>query len=260
MIIDAHAHIFPDKISRAAVRGISEFYDIPIPYDGTAETLISLGAQAGVTRFIVQSVATVPEQVPSINRFIAQSVSEHPDALIGFMALHPDFPDIQGALSNAAQDGLKGIKLHPDFQQFCIDDPRAYPIYEAAGDRFPILMHMGDTRYPYSKPERLAKVLDDFPKLRVIAAHFGGWSEWDDAEKYLKGQRVWVDSSSTSHWVSGQRLRELIAFYGPDHVLFGTDYPMWNHADERAALERLGLPPAVMEQILYKNAEALLGL
>lgn len=260
MILDAHAHIFPHKICHAATDGIAAFYNISIPYDGTAETLIRLGSDAGVSRFLVQSVATVPEQVPSINRFIIDSVRQYPEKFIGFMALHPNFSDIEGEIVRAEQNHLKGIKLHPDFQKFQIDNPAVYPIYEIAQGRLPILIHMGDPRYAYSKPERLANVLDKFPRLQVIAAHFGGWSEWDDAEKYLKNHRLWVDSSSTSHWVSPRRLRALIDSFGTDSVLFGTDYPMWNHKDELRALEQLSLPSSAMDRILYKNAAELLNL
>lgn len=260
MIIDAHAHIFPHKISKAATEGISGFYQIAIPYDGTLETLLQLGSEAGVSQFIVHSVATVPEQVPSINRFLADSVAQYPNTLIGFMAMHPDYADIQGELLHSAQEGLKGIKLHPDFQKFRIDDPKVFPIYEAAGDRFPILIHMGDYRYSYSKPEQLAKILQLFPKLRVIAAHFGGWSEWDDAAKYLKNYRLWVDSSSSSHWLPPEKLMELINLYGVDSVLFGTDYPMWNHQDELTVLRSLPLSSEQLDKILYKNALSLLDL
>ncbi|MBE5039376.1 amidohydrolase family protein [Ructibacterium gallinarum] len=260
MIIDAHAHIFPHKISKAATQGISDFYQIPIPYDGTLETLLQLGKEAGVSKFIVHSVATVPEQVPSINRFLEESITQYPDTLIGFMAMHPDYSDIEDEILRASHKGLKGIKLHPDFQQFRIDDPKAFPIYEAAGDRFPILIHMGDYRYSYSKPAQLAKILKLFPKLRVIAAHFGGWSEWDDAAKYLKNFRLWVDTSSSSHWLPPEQLMKLILCYGTDSILFGTDYPMWNHKDELAVLRKLPLTPDQLDKILYKNAKALLNL
>ena len=260
MIIDAHAHIFPHKISEAAVQGISDFYQISIPYDGTLETLLTLGQEAGVSRLLVHSVATAPKQVSSINRFLTEAMAQHPDTLIGFMALHPDMEDVQGEIRRGIDAGFRGIKLHPDFQKFKIDDPKAYPIYEAAQGRLPILFHVGDYRYDYSKPGRLAKVLDDFPRLRVIGAHFAGWSEWDDAAKYLKGYRLWVDSSSTSHWLPPEKMRKLIHLYGADSVLFGTDYPMWNHQNELAALDKLHLPRTQMEQILHKNAEALLEL
>ncbi|MDE5859082.1 MAG: TatD family hydrolase, partial [Oscillospiraceae bacterium] len=113
MIIDAHAHIFPKKIAEKAVEGIGSFYsNLKMNLDGTAETLISSGAAAGVGKFIVQSVATVPQQVESINNFISRSVKTYPDKFIGFAAIHPDYPDIEKEIERAISLGLKGIKIH----------------------------------------------------------------------------------------------------------------------------------------------------
>ena len=155
MIIDAHAHIFPDKIASRAADGISSFYDIPVRFDGSVGQLLEINRKAGVDRAIVQSVATVPEQVHNINNFISEQVRLHPEQLIGFGALHPDFPDIAGETERIISLGLRGIKLHSDFQRFNIDDPKAFPIYEAAEGRLPILFHCGDARYDYSSPKRL---------------------------------------------------------------------------------------------------------
>ncbi len=259
-IFDAHTHIFPHKINRAAVQGISDFYDVPMNLDGTLETLLDLGGNAGVTNFLVHSVATVPHQAESINNFIAESVKENPDKLVGFMALHPDMDDPVAEMERAIGLGLKGIKLHPDFQKFRIDDPKVYPIYEAAQGRLPILFHTGDYRYDFSKPAQLAHLLDDFPKLQVIGAHFAGWSEWDDAEKYLKSYRLWVDSSSSRHWLTPEKMRHMMDVFGTDFVLFGSDYPMWGPKEELENLYQLGLTDEQLEKILYQNAKALLNL
>ena len=126
MIIDAHAHIFPDKIASRAADGISSFYDIPVRFDGSVGQLLEINRKAGVDRAIVQSVATVPEQVRNINNFISEQVRLHPEQLIGFGALHPDFPDIAGETERIISLGLRGIKLHSDFQRFNIDDPKAF--------------------------------------------------------------------------------------------------------------------------------------
>ena len=263
-IIDAHAHIFPNKIAEKAVAGIGSFYNgLEMHCAGTAEDLISSGAEAGITKFIVQSVATVPEQVESINNFISRSVKKFPDNFIGFAAMHPDYPDIKKEIDRAVSFGLRGIKLHPDFQQFCIDDPKAMKIYEAAEGRMPILIHTGDSRYQWSKPERLAKVLEAFPKLDVIAAHFGGWSEWDSAVSVLGGQKygnLGTDCSSSLYAISPERAKLIIDSYGADRVLFGTDYPMWIAAEELKRFSEIPLTCREREMILHKNAENLLKL
>ena len=163
MIIDAHAHIFPDKVAARAADGISSFYNLKVRFDGTVDSLLKINEEAGIDMAVVQSVATVPEQVHNINSFIAEQVRLHPDKFIGFGALHPDFPDIAGETERIISLGLKGIKLHSDFQKFNIDDPKAFPIYEAAEGRLPILFHCGDDRYDFSHPRRLYNVMKRFP-------------------------------------------------------------------------------------------------
>lgn len=261
MIIDAHAHIYPAKIAAKAVAGVGEFYSgLEMHLDGTADTLIKTGTEAGIEKFIVQSVATTPAQVESINNFIAGSVSEHPDQLIGFAAMHPDYEDIEKEIDRAVSLGLKGVKIHPDFQKFNVDDKNAMRIYEVIEGRLPILIHMGDHRTDYSKPRRLLNVLDAFPKLEVIGAHFGGWSEWDAAAEVLGGRHLWVDTSSSLYSMTPEHARELIDIYGAEKVLFGTDYPMWTAKDELEMFDKIPLTDEEREMILHKNAERLLSL
>lgn len=261
MIIDAHAHIFPAKIAEKAVAGIGRFYsELKMHMDGTAETLIRMGTENGIAKFIVQSVATVPAQVEGINNFIAESVKKFSDRFIGFAAIHPDYPDIEKEIDRAASMGLKGIKIHPDFQKFEIDSDKAMKIYEVIEGKMPILIHMGDSRYDFSKPSRLVNVLEKFPKLDVIGAHFGGWSEWDSAEEILSGRHLWVDTSSSLYAMTPERAAELIEKFGADHVLFGTDYPMWDAADELRRFDRIPITSSEREMILHENAEKLLGI
>lgn len=260
MIIDSHAHIFPEKIAAKASVNIGRFYDLHMEYDGTVRKLLEAEAKAGVDKAIVQSVATVPEQVVSINTFISEQVAAHSDKLIGFAAIHPDYEDIEGEVKRARRLGLKGMKIHPDFQKFCIDDKRAYKMYEAIEGVFPLLVHTGDFRYDFSKPARMARVIADFPKLDVIAAHFGGWSEWDDAARCLCGKRLWIDTSSSLYAISPDRARQLISSFGEDRVLFGTDYPMWSPSEELERISKLNLSEKILEKILHKNIEQLIEL
>lgn len=265
MVIDAHAHIFPDKIAEKAVAGIGNFYgDLTMELDGTADGLLKSGGSAGVDKFLVHSVATVPAQVTSINNFIARCVKKYPGKFIGFAAMHPDFEDVSAELDRAVSLGLKGVKLHPDFQRFNADDERAMTIYEAAAEReLPVLIHMGDSRTDFSKPKRLANVLERFPSLVVIAAHFGGWSEWDSAAAVLGGgkyKHLWTDCSSSLYALSPEHAKRLIDAYGADRVLFGTDYPMWTATEELERFAEIPLTESEREMILHENAERLLKL
>lgn len=262
-IFDAHCHIFPEKIAAKASVNIGRFYDLHMDFDGSVKTLMELYARAGVDKCLVQSVATSPAQVRSINDFIAESVKEHPDMFVGFCSLHPlmEKKEIEAEIDRAIALGLKGIKLHPDFQRFRIDERKAYDIYEAAEGRMPILFHTGDFRYDYSSPKRLANALKDFPRLVAIGAHFGGWSEWDDGEKYLADNpNVYVDTSSSLYSVSPEKALEYIRAFTPDRVMFGTDYPMWSVEDELRRMEKIDLTDSEREKVMYKTACGLLGI
>ncbi len=261
-IFDAHCHIFPVKIAAKASANIGNFYGIPMSFDGSVETLMKLYNKVGVNKCLVQSVATNPAQVSHINDFIAESVNEYPDRFVGFCSLHPQMEkkEIEVEADRAIALGLKGIKLHPDFQQFKIDDPKVYPIYEAAEGRLPILFHTGDKRFDYSSPKRLANALKDFPRLTAIAAHFGGWSQWECGQKYLADNpNVYVDTSSSLYALSPEKAMEYIKAFTPDRVMFGTDYPMWSIEDELKNMEKLDLSDSDREKIMYRTACKLLN-
>ncbi|MGI6199297.1 MAG: amidohydrolase family protein [Christensenellales bacterium] len=258
-IIDAHAHIFPEKIVRKAVVSIGDFYDIPMDGVGSSEDLLRSGGMIGVEKYIVHSVATKPSQVVSINSFIAQQMRLHPE-FIGFATLHPYMDDLQAEVERAEQLGLRGIKLHPDFQAFHIDEPRAMALYRAIEGKLPLQIHMGDETRDFSEPVRLARVLDKFPDLTVIAAHFGGFSVWEDAKEYLVGRDVYFDTSSSLFKLPAQEAEQIMHDHGMEKMLFGTDYPMWLHRQELERFMQLRLTEQQRRMVLYDNAAKLLGV
>ena len=257
IITDAHAHIFPPKIAQKAVGSIGDFYHIPMSHPGSPEALLQSGAAIGTRKYLVCSTATRPAQVVSINDFIQNCCQQHKE-LLGFATLHPAFEDIPGEVSRVAGLGLRGVKLHPDFQQFCIDDPAAFPIYDAcAAAGLPILFHTGDDRYDWSAPARLAVVARRFPKLTCIAAHFGGYNHWQDVEVYRSLPNVWFDTSSTLFKLPRDRALELLDILGTRRFLFGTDFPMWDHREELDRVLALGLPEEARDDILHRNFQRL---
>ena len=260
-IIDAHCHIYPDKIAARAIAGTDGFYGTKAACLGTVTDLMKQAEASGIGHCIVQSVATAPKQVRSINEFIADAVRDEP-RLTGLGTMHPDSEDPRADLAHIVELGLKGVKLHPDIQAFRIDDPRMMQIYELCEEQgLPILMHTGDYRYDYSNPNRLAPVLRHFDRLTVIGAHLGGWSVWDEAYRELSEfPNLWVDCSSTMPFTTLEKTAELIRAYGAHRVLFGTDYPMWSPASELAAFRSLGFREEEMHAILCENAKKAFGL
>ncbi len=259
-IFDAHTHIYPAKIASKASRTIGEFYDIAMHFDGTTETLLTLGNKHGVEKHLVHSVATNAHQVTSINNFILSEVNSHPDRFIGFATLHQDFENPFEELKRAKDAGLKGVKLHPDFQKFEISDPKMDDAYRAMAELdMPVLFHTGDKRYNWSNPAHVPVILKRHPKLKVICAHFGAYSQWDEAAECLKGEGVWVDTSSSLYAISPEEAAQVIRRYGADRVFFGTDYPMWNPSEEVQKFLRLPLTEEEQEMILHRNFETFLA-
>lgn len=254
--IDAHCHIYPEKISKAAVSATERFYEMEAAHLGTYEDVLANGVPAGVDKFIVQSLATTPHQVKRINEFISESVANSGGRLIGLGTMHPNSEDIGADLEHLLELGLHGVKLHADIQNFCVDDERCLAIYELCERRgVPILMHTGDNRYDRSNPNRLYPVLKKFPRLTVVGAHFGGWSIWNEACAAYRGlENFFVDTSSSFYSLTKDEARTLIREYGADRVMFGTDYPLWRADKEIEFLLSLGLSEDEYSKIFSKSA------
>lgn len=259
IIIDAHAHIFPEKIAQKATLTIGKYYGIPMFASGTIEELLINGDKINVYKYIVHSTATKVEQVQSINDFIAHTQSKN-KSFIGFGTLHPDLEDVEFEMQRIMSLGLRGIKLHPDFQYFNIDDKCMIPVYKAIEGRLPVLIHMGDQNTNSSSPKRLSNVIEMFPNLTVIAAHLGGYQMWDDSIKYLVGKNIYFDTSSTLPVLDKNIVTDIIRKHGVHKILFGTDYPMWSHEEELKRFYTLDLSVEEQELILWKNASRLLNI
>ncbi|MBQ3865686.1 MAG: amidohydrolase [Clostridia bacterium] len=258
-VIDAHCHTYPEKIAEKAAAGTDAFYGTVAAHRGTPEELLKLDPR--IDLFVVESVATTPRQVRSINGFLAETAASSP-RLSALGALHPDSPDQAGDMEHLLSLGLKGVKLHPDIQRFAVDDPRCLKIYELCGKAgIPVLLHTGDKRYDYSNPNRLLPVLRAYPHVTFIGAHFGGYSVWESAVPRLSGtENLYVDLCSSMQWITPEETLSYIRAYGADRVLFGTDYPMWDPATCLDAFLALGLEGEDLELICHKNAEKVFGL
>jgi predicted TIM-barrel fold metal-dependent hydrolase len=150
--------------------------------------------------------------------------------------------------------------MHPDSQVFDIDDPRLLPVYEHIQGKLPVMLHMGDHRYDYSHPVKLRKVLDQFPRLQVIAAHFGGHTMYETAFELQKDTDCIVDLSSSMMFMEAGQPEKFVNLYGAQRVAYGTDYPMWDPVEETQRFLRLKLKPQQLEQIAWKTATDFLNL
>ena len=257
--IDAHCHVFPDKIVDKAVVTIGGFYSIGMYHRGTPETLIASADQNGIDKCLIHSVATKPEQVSAANTYIASVISEHPGRMEGLGTVHPLSDDMERDINELAELGLLGIKIHPDMQGFNLDCEgfmNAFEICQAKG--LAVLAHTGDYRGDMSNPNRVENVLKAFPNLTFVGAHFGGYTVWEDAAAVLpKYDTLFVDTSSTLFWKGAWGLRDLINAYGIEKCMFATDFPMHPANLELKALFYLDYTEEEYTKLFSENAKRI---
>ena len=261
-IFDIHVHIYPDKIAQKAADSIGIFYDgFPIQGNGRLDDYLARMDEAGVTRFAAHSVAMNPHNVESINHFIMDAWRSCPDRILPFAALHPDVQDIPALVDSLVEQGFRGVKIHPDIQRFVVDDPRSLEMLAALEGRLPVLIHCGDVRYDFDRPQRILNLHRQLPGLTIIGAHFGGWSQWEEANLLLSGtENILVDCSSSFYSMDREKAVQLIRRMGAENVLFGSDYPMWTPKGELDFFLSLPLTDGEREAILWNNAARLFGL
>jgi len=267
-VIDAHAHIYPQKVAEQAVKAVEGFYrnierDYNVPFNsktGELGELLRLAEEANVVKIVVSSVATTKNQVFSINNFLAAS-AESESRLIPFATLLPDMSrqELKTELARIKTLNLKGIKLHPDFQRFEIDGAQAFRIFEELDGSLPVLAHTGDNRFNFSSPKQMVKAALNFKHLTFICAHMGGWSEWDDLDGYMKTPNTFFDTCSSFMFLKPETILEIFNALGVERFMFGTDYPMWDYKLEWENIKNLGLTDDDLDKILFENADRILS-
>lgn len=260
-IIDTHTHIYPDSIANKAAQSVRAFYELSgVSLDGTVATLLHQGDRAGIDKFVVLPVTLTPNRTRHINDYILSQVALQP-RFFGFGTIHAEQEDLTSEVQYILDNGLHGIKMHPDSQGFFADDPRLFPAYEMLEGKHSVILHIGDPRYNYSHPARLRHIIDNFPKLQVVAAHFGGYQMYDVASEYLKdAENCFFDTSSSMMFMEPGTPERLINLYGAERFMYGTDYPMWDPVEEVQNFLNLNITAAQKEQIAHKTAESLFGL
>jgi hypothetical protein len=216
--------------------------------------------EAGIERSVICSIATKPEHFGPILKWSQQIASER---IVPFASVHPADPLAAQQVRAAARAGLRGIKLHPYYQEFDMDEERALPIYEAAQEcGLIVLCHTGfDIAYPRDRrcdPARIARVADLFPKLALVTSHLGAWEDWDEVRKRLLGKPIYMETSFSIPYMGPAAAKSLIEAHLPEYLLFGTDSP-W--ADQKAAIadiRSLQLRAELERRLLYENARRLL--
>lgn len=262
MIIDFHTHVFPAKIAEKAIANLSFKSGGLVPtYDGTTEGLINRMDEEGVDKSVVLSIATNAHQMRSVNDFAA---SVNGDRLVAFGSVYPDAPDCFDELERIKELGLKGIKFHPEYQNFYVDDEKMFPIYKKAGELGLItVFHAGaDLGYasPYHcPPDRAERIIDRFG-APVVFAHWGGWMCGEEVLKRLAGTSAYLDLSFGYSSIPRDVAAAIVEKHGEDRLLLGSDGPWHSITMEKRLLDTLGLSDEEREKIYGKNAAKLLAL
>ena len=261
-IIDTHTHVFPDNVAARAIPLLEQRAEVKAFYDGTLSGLKNSMKNSGVTSSILQPVATSPDQVESINKWIMAIADE---SIIPFGALHPRYPGWRDELLKLNEHGIKGIKFHADYQEFELDEPVLYEIYEQLREfDMIVLFHMGEDiglSPPYtSLPEKLKKVVVDFPELSVIASHMGGYKMWGRVFDCLVGSDIYLETSFGIGFMSEQQFMRMVSEHGIDKVVFGSDSPWLSQQGEIAKIRALKLSEQAKQKILFDNAARLMDV
>ncbi|MBN2442909.1 MAG: amidohydrolase family protein [Spirochaetales bacterium] len=262
MIIDFHTHAFPDNLAEHAINALEAECDVKTKHAGTVSSLLGSMDDAGIDISVICSIATKPSQFEPILSWSKQIDSQR---IIPFPSLHPDDPDPYEKIKIIHNEGFKGIKLHPYYQKFAIDEERLFPIYEACSHyRLLLVCHTGfDIAFPRDRiadPEKIEFITSRFPNLMFIATHLGGWYDWDEVDRYLIGNPRYMEISFSLEELPAETARRMIVAHQRGYLLFGTDSPWTDQKKALELLKSLNLHPNLEKEILYLNAARLLGL
>lgn len=260
-IIDVHTHAFSNALAPAAIASLEAAGGMHARYDGTVTGLVGAMDRTGVDISVVLPVATKPSQVAPINDWVATTAGER---IVPFGAMHPELSDPAEEMARMVSLGLRGFKLHPEYQVFEPHDRRMAAVYDGAIEHgLIVLFHAGEDLTHSTvrgTPEAFAEMLDRWPGMRVILAHLGGFKRWDGVVELLAGRDIWIDTAYTPGHLADDEWVSLVRAHGVERVLFGSDGPWTDAAGEIARIRRMGLDDGELAAVLGGNAERLLGL
>ena len=262
-IIDFHAHAFPDELApRAMKKLMSEAPGVNAFLDGTIKALSESMERNGVSRSVICCIATTPEQFTPIFNWCKKAQT---DSVIMFPSIHPADTKWKERIALIKDYGFKGVKFHPYYQDFRLDEDRMLPIYEelARND----LMAIAHTGFDiaFAKDDRadcrrILKVTEMFPRLKFVATHLGAWQQWDDVAQMLAGKHIYMELSWSLEYLTPEQARRIILAHPADCIFFGTDSPWTDQGKTIELFKGLKLPTELENKILRDNAMALLGL
>lgn len=259
-MIDFHTHIFPDQIADRTISYLSDICKMPPFVDGKKEALLQSMKKAGITCSVILPVVTAPRQFDSINKFALQFLDGE---LISFGGIHPEQENYKEKLRWIKEQGLKGIKFHPDYQNTYFNDIRYKRIISYASELdLIVLTHAGQDPFSpddiHCTPQMIAEVLDEVKPQKLVLAHMGGNRLFDDVERHLVGRDVYFDTSYVLDKISVKQFVRMVRNHGSDKILFATDSPWTGQSEFVDCFHQMPLTENEKKQILETNAKKLL--
>lgn len=282
MIIDFHVHTFPDDISAKVLAKLSKLSHTQYFTDGSTQDLIRSMEQSHVSYSVNLPVMTRADQVEKINSALIASLDPLlTKGIITFGGMHPDYENFKKELLRLKENGMRGIKIHPAYQNTPLDDIRFLRIIDYASDLgLIVLTHagidIGIYDRNYASTQQILNVLEQVHPQKFVLAHMGNWACWEAAERDLCGAPVWFDTAFSigpvTPDIAGSKLPYLtcnlsdadfvrmVRKHGSDKILFATDSPWEDQNDYIARMEKMPLTEEEKQQIFSLNALELLQL
>ncbi len=262
MIIDFHTHMFPDKIAKGTLNYLEGICNTRPFTDGTYAGLASSAAEAGIDLSVALPAVTKVSQVDSINRFAAQ-YQEGP--IISFGGIHPECGNYKEILRQVKDLGMKGIKLHPDYQDMYFNDIRYKRLAAYASELDLIItVHAGvDPKSPndvHCTTQMILELVREVQPGKLVLAHLGANQLWDEVEAYLVGLDVYFDTAVVLDQMPKEQFIRIVRPHGADKILFATDSPWAGQKEFVQILSDMPLTQEEKELIFAKNACRLLGM
>lgn len=262
MIIDFHTHMFPDFLAAKTIPYLAEISKFPNHTDGTLKGTVESMDKYGIDKSVVCNIATNAKQTENVNNF-AIEINKN-DRLISFGSVHPDCDYIY-FLDKLKDCGIKGIKLHPDYQGFFIDDVKMQKVYEEILKRgFVLIFHSGVDdgigEPVHATPERIKNVIGMFRGEKTVFAHMGAFRLWDEVCRYLIEEDVYFDTSCSAGFIEPSMFEKMVVSHGTDKILFATDLPWTNPEEGIAEIKGLNISEEEKKNILGNNALKLLEI
>ena len=258
-IIDFHTHAFPDELSERVIKMLEDEGGVKAHIGGNISSLLASMDNCGIEKSVICNIATKPAQFDSILQWCKKIGSER---IIPFPSFHPYDPDFKDMIDEIKRGGFKGIKFHPYYQNFTIDEEKIFPVYKKISDENLILvMHTGFDfafqRIRIADPEKILTIVEKFPSLKLVTTHLGAWEQWGEVEQFLLGKPIYMEISFSLDFLDAT-VKKIISNHPPEYILFGTDSPWTDQQNSVSLLKGLQLGEEKEAHIFRENAVKLL--